>query len=80
MGAISQKPLNAEGWEECFITASPHPVLPPLPLCHFIFLLSPRASRFVATCASTASPKLDLRDGAEEGSYDPKEGECQSQM
>ena len=47
-------------------------------LCHFtifIFFLSPRISRFTSTRASAASPHLDLRDGAEEGSCEPKEGE-----
>ena len=58
-------------------TALPHLVLPPLPLCHFIFLLSPRTSRFI--CASTTNPKTDLRDGAEEGSWEPEEGSRRSQ-
>ena len=69
------KTLECEKWGGCFITASPHSVLPPLLLRHFVFLLSLRASRFTFTRASAASPNLDLRDGAEEGSWKPEEGD-----
>ena len=61
---------------ECFITALPHPALPPLPFCRFIFLLSPRTSGF--TRAPAANPKIDLRDVAEEESWKPKEGDRRS--
>ena len=66
------KTLKCEKWRECFITASPHSALPPLPLCYFMFLLNPRTSRFMR--ASATNPKPDLRDGAEEGSWKPEEG------
>ena len=66
------KTLECERWGECFITTPLHPALPPLPLCHFIFLLSARTSRFIFSHAFAANPKLDLRDGAEEGSWKPK--------
>ena len=84
MGMVSQKPSNAKGWGKCFIMTSPHPVLPPLPLRHFIFILGHHISRFISTHASDASPHPDLRDGAEEESCEPEEGEpkegkCRSQ-
>jgi len=80
MGTVPQKPSNAKGWGKCFITAPPHLAFPPLPLCHSVFILSPRIFRFASTFASAAKPQSHLRDGAEEGSYQiekdkPQEGE-----
>ena len=75
MGTVCQKPSNAKGWGKCFITAPPHPVFIPLPLCHFVFILSPHIFRFASTHAPDASPHPDLKDGAEEDSCEPEEGE-----
>ena len=84
MGMVSQKPSNVKGWGKCFITVPPHPSFIPLPLCHSVFILSPHISRFASTNAPDASPHLDLKDGTEEESYEPEEGEpkegrCRSQ-
>ena len=84
MGMVSQKPSTAKRWGKCFITTPPHPAFIPLPLCHSVFILSPHISRFASTHAPDASPHPDLRDGTEEESCEPEEGEpkegrCRSQ-
>ena len=74
VGTVSQKPSNAKGWGNCFITMPPHPAFIPLPLCHPVFIHSPHISRFESTHAPDASPHPDLRDGTEEESCEPEEG------
>ena len=75
MGTVSQKPSNAKGWGQYFITVPPPPTLPPLPLRHFIFLLSHHTSRFTPTHVASASSHPDLSDGTEEESCEPEESE-----
>ena len=74
---VSQKPSTAKRWGKCFIIAPPHPTFSSLPLCHSIFILKPRVSRFASTFDSAAEPQSHRRDGAEERSCQIKENEPQ---
>ena len=68
-----KNPQMRKGWGKCFIIVPPPPILPPLPLRHFIFHLSHHTSRFKATNAANARLYPDLSDGAKEESREPVE-------